>query len=86
MNFYVQNSGSGQSAESSLTQAVKMDNIGIRLPAVGTGVEFTENGTTDLAAGATNTGRLYVKDNGAGKSQLVVRFNTGAVQVIATEP
>lgn len=31
-------------------------------------------------------GRLYFRDNGAGKTQLVVRFNTGAVQVIATEP
>jgi pectate lyase-like protein len=48
--------------------------------------EFIENGTSDAAAGAANTGRLYVRDNGAGKSQLVVRFNTGAVQVIATEP
>ena len=30
--------------------------------------------------------RVYVRDNGAGKTQLVVRFNTGAVQVLATEP
>lgn len=29
---------------------------------------------------------LFVKDNGSGKSQLCVRFATGAVQVIATEP
>jgi hypothetical protein len=40
----------------------------------------------DPAAPATNNGRLYFKDNGAGKTQLVVRFPTGAVQVIATEP
>lgn len=40
----------------------------------------------DAAAPATNKGRLYFKDNGAGKTQLVVRFPTGAVQVIATEP
>jgi hypothetical protein len=52
----------------------------------GQGIQFTENGTTDLAAGAANTARLYVRDNGAGKTQLCVRFNTGAVQVIATEP
>jgi hypothetical protein len=38
------------------------------------------------AAPAANTGRLYFRDNGAGKTQLVVRFPTGAVQVIATEP
>ena len=40
----------------------------------------------DPAAPAVNRGRLYFRDNGAGKTQLVVRFNTGAVQVIATEP
>lgn len=40
----------------------------------------------DPAAPAANKARLYVKDNGAGKTQLVVRFPTGAVQVLATEP
>jgi hypothetical protein len=44
------------------------------------------NGATDPAAPADNRGRLYVRDNGAGKEQLCVRFNTGAVQVLATEP
>jgi hypothetical protein len=34
---------------------------------------------------AANKARLYVRDNGAGKTQLVVRFPTGAVQVISTE-
>ena len=38
------------------------------------------------SAPAANTGRLYFRDNGAGKTQLVVRFPTGAVQVVATEP
>ena len=33
-----------------------------------------------------DTGWLFVKDNGAGKSQLCVRFASGATQVIATEP
>lgn len=42
--------------------------------------------TSDLAAPAANTGRLYLRDNGAGKTQLVIRFPTGVVQVIATEP
>ena len=41
---------------------------------------------SDPAAPASNSGRLYFRDNGAGKTQLVVRFPTGAVQVIATEP
>lgn len=40
----------------------------------------------DPSAPAANTGLLYVRDNGSGKSQLVIRFPSGAVQVIATEP
>lgn len=42
--------------------------------------------SADPAAGATNSARLYARDNGSGKTQLCVRFATGAVQVIATEP
>jgi hypothetical protein len=41
---------------------------------------------SDPAAPAANSGRLYFRDNGAGKTQLVVRCPTGAVQIIATEP
>lgn len=41
---------------------------------------------TDQAAPAANNGVMYFRDNGAGKTQLVVRFNTGAIQVIAAEP
>lgn len=41
---------------------------------------------SDPAAPAANKARIYCKDTGAGKSQLVVRFPSGAVQVIATEP
>jgi hypothetical protein len=54
--------------------------------------EFTATGglkmleQTDPAAPAANNAILYVKDNGSGKSQLVVRFPTGAVQILATEP
>ena len=40
----------------------------------------------DPAAPAVNTALLYSKDNGAGKTQVCIRFNTGAVQIIATEP
>jgi len=40
----------------------------------------------DPAAPVANNARLYIRDNGAGKTQLVVIFNTGAVQVIATQP
>lgn len=40
---------------------------------------------SDPAAPAANHGIVYCRDTG-GKTQLVIRFNTGAVQVIATEP
>ncbi len=38
------------------------------------------------SAPAANTARLFIQDNGSGKTQLAVRFPSGAVQVIATEP
>jgi hypothetical protein len=47
-------------------------------------LELTEM-TAPSAPGA-NGGRLYLEDNGSGKTRLVVGFNTGAAQVIATEP
>lgn len=34
----------------------------------------------------TTVALIYCRDNGAGKEQLIARFNTGAVQVLATEP
>lgn len=52
---------------------------------VGDGLEFGE-AAADLAAPAANKVRIYSRDNGAGKTQIVARFPTGAVQVIATEP
>lgn len=55
----------------------------IRQP-VSTFIELAE--MADPAAPSANEARLYVRDNGAGKTQLVVVFPTGSVQVIATEP
>ena len=49
-------------------------------------IEFQESNPTNPAAGGVNTARLYARDNGAGKTQLCVVFNTGAVQVLATQP
>ena len=37
-------------------------------------------------APANNVGRLFMRNNGSGKTEFCVRYNTGAVQVIATEP
>ena len=41
--------------------------------------------STPTAPGV-NSGRLFIKDNGSGKSQLCVRFNSGVSQCFATEP
>lgn len=52
----------------------------------GTGyIDFRDEQSADPAA-AANRGRLFIKDNGSGKTQLCVRFGSGATQVIATEP
>jgi len=48
-------------------------------------IEMPELGG-DIDAPSANYGRIFTRDNGAGKTQLCVRFPTGAVQVIATEP
>jgi hypothetical protein len=40
----------------------------------------------DPPAPEANAGRIYFRDNGSGKTQLVVRFPNGAIRVIATEP
>ena len=50
----------------------------------GAAIQFTE--MTAPSAGASNTARLFCRDNGSGKSQLCVIFATGAIQVVATEP
>ena len=46
-------------------------------------VEIAEMSTP--AAPGGNRARLFVRDNGLGKTQLCVRFPTGAVKVLATE-
>ena len=35
---------------------------------------------------APDFARLYAQDNGSGKTQIVVQFSTGALQILATEP
>jgi hypothetical protein len=41
---------------------------------------------TAPAAGAANSARLYVEDNGAGKTRLMVKFATGSAVQIAIQP
>lgn len=57
-----------------------MDNAGT----AGATIQMVEISTP--AAPAANGARIYAKDNGAGKTQLCARFNTGAEQCFATEP
>jgi hypothetical protein len=47
-------------------------------------IEFSEQAAP--AAPSVNRARLYCVDNGSGKTQLAVIFNTGAAQILATEP
>lgn len=46
--------------------------------------EFLE--MTAPSAGAANTCRLFAQDNGAGKTQLMALFNSGAAQQVAIQP
>jgi len=46
-------------------------------------IQMTER--TDPAAPPANAAYIYLRDNGAGKSQLVVRFATGPVRVLAIQ-
>ncbi|MBX5461473.1 MAG: hypothetical protein IRZ28_10335 [Steroidobacteraceae bacterium] len=63
-----------------------LNNAGTVLAAIGpTGyLEMLEQ--TDPAAPGANRGRIYIKNNGSGKSQLVVKFASGAIVTIATDP
>jgi hypothetical protein len=47
-------------------------------------VELKEIGTP--SAPGSNYAKLFIRDNGSGKTQLCVRFHTGAVKVLATQP
>jgi hypothetical protein len=59
-----------------------------RVNSLETRISTTEVVVTEISdpdAPSTNGAVLYVRDNGAGKTQLCVRFPTGAVQTLATE-
>jgi hypothetical protein len=55
-----------------------------RLDIAGGALEMAE--MTAPAAPAANGARLYLEDNGSGKTRLVVKFASGAAIVLATEP
>lgn len=49
-------------------------------------IEMDERDAGDPAAPSGNRYRLFARDNGSGKTQIAVRFSTGAVIVLATQP
>ena len=69
---------------------------GTRLGPIATGKDLGDNSfpwarqyfaeVSDPAAPAANHAVLFARDSGGGKTQLCVRFASGAVQVFATEP
>lgn len=65
------------------------DQLVLRLSAASdgsAGASFELREMTAPSAPAANFVRLYAQDNGAGKTQLMARFATGAAQQVAIEP
>ena len=60
------------------------DSANVLALGAGDGLQFAE-APKILAPPAAHEARLYTRDNGSGKTELVVRFHTGPVIVIATE-
>jgi len=52
----------------------------------GGGIEIPAESSADHTAPATNGCTLYLKDNGAGKTQLMAIFATGGAQQVAIQP
>lgn len=48
--------------------------------------EYFELEESSAPSGVANKGRIWVEDNGAGKTRLMVQFGSGAAQQIAIEP
>ena len=86
LSFYISSGVAFEvnSAGIKVQQAVgfTMSDTQAAVPAV---LTLAEKGS-DPAAPAANNVHVYSRDNGAGKTQLVARFPTGAIQQIAIEP
>jgi len=69
------------------SSALVVQNAPVTLPSTdGSGYIQVVEQSSSPAAGSANSARIYAKDNGSGKTQLIVRFASGAEQVLATEP
>jgi hypothetical protein len=63
---------------------VRLTPAGVAQVEIGNGVQFTE--MTAPSAPAANKVILFAQDNGAGKTQLMALFASGAAQQVAIEP
>src|SRR5690348_7199975 len=79
MNWSTWNKSVSNYVRDWLTNAFVTENSGM-------GIIFVSESSTDQAAPLATQAVVYTRDNGSGKTQLCVRFHTGAVQVLATEP
>lgn len=83
------------------TSAVGSETVASHFKSVALGMGATTTEQLQVAIGArhielaeqtapanapTDKGRLFLRDNGSGKTQLCVIFQTGAIQVLSTEP
>lgn len=85
-NLFVGNAHAGNGTpfvDTAGAKSMQFDHAG-SLKIADRGMVMTEQ--TAPAAPAADQGHLFVRDNGAGKTQLCIIFNTGAIQVIATQP
>lgn len=49
-------------------------------------IEITAEAAKPPSNPSRDRARIYLEDNGSGKTRLVVKFGSGVSQVIATEP
>lgn len=78
-------SAAGTGPQDAIFMRVAAAIVGLRgASGAGAALSFVEQ--TAPAAPATNGVYLYSQDNGAGKTQLMARFATGAAQQVAIEP
>ena len=79
-------SADADSATDTLFYRVAAGIIGVRGADTSSGGALNFLEQTAPSAPSANEVVVYAEDNGSGKTRLMARFNTGAAQVLATEP
>jgi len=74
----------GGAADTLIISRAASNILGISGASAGASIEVTE--MTAPAAPAANKARIYIEDNGSGKTRLMIQFPSGAAQQIAIEP